>query len=447
MKEENKGTVIVSNSMQLEPEADPSDLEVEDFFIDESNDDIDPVESSDSSFDSRELSSGTSSPDSGPDSNTKILRTIFSRKTLYHVLVLFILLTIFGFLSYFDSYSDIVSKVIIILGYGFSFGYFLTAILSRFESIRNFSSSEKPTSLIVPMTFSVFFSVLIFLGLNQSYGSSLESFLKIGLIFIFILWQFAQAWWMRIPFKEFALKRMNNYPSEGNSNLGRIGNIAAPLFWSLVGLLVFYSVSTYVPSFADNFNIIFIISWVSLMVFLGLVAFYYLRKMHEDQWVNPKVASFSAFFAIGYWGFLSYHVGILLYSMFNEPSFVFDLFFMILTIMLIIYSLSVQTLRAESRHSSSSQGSTFSGRASGFMTRSNVIFYSISFTLVYGASSFFLATDSSFIGDVKNVSRLSHLIVIVSGLLVLLIVNYNLLTGRGLTTKGFIESMRTPKNN
>ena len=25
--------------------------------------------------------------------------------------------------------------------------------------------------------------------------------------------------------------------------------------------------------------------------------------------------------------------------------------------------------------------------------------------------------------------------------------HYNLLTGRGLTTKGFIESMRTPKNN
>ena len=449
MKEENKGTVIVSNSTQLEPEAEPSDLEVEDFSIDEPNadKDTDPVESSDSSLDSRELPSGTSSSESALDSNTNILRTIFSRKTLYHVLVLFILLTIFGILSYFDSYSDIVSKVIIVLGYGFSFGYLLTAILSRFESVRNFSSSEKPTSLIVPMSFSIFFSILIFVGLNQSYGSSLESFFKFGLIFIFILWQFAQAWWMRIPFKELALKRMNTYPSEGNSNLGRIGNIVAPIFWSLVGLSVFYSVSTYVPSFADNFTLIFIISWISLMVFLGLIVFYYLRKMHDNQWTNPKIASFSAFFAIGYWGFLSYHVGILLYSMFNEPSFVFDLFFMILTIMLIIYSLSVQTLRAESRHSSSSQDSTFSGRASGFMTKSNVIFYSISFTLVYGASSFFLATDSSFIGDVKNVSRLSHLIVIVSGLLVLLIVNYNLLTGRGLTTKGFIESMRTPKNN
>jgi len=81
------------------------------------------------------------------------------------------------------------------------------------------------------------------------------------------------------------------------------------------------------------------------------------------------------------------------------------------------------------------------------MTKSNVIFYSISFTLVYGASSFFLATSGSVIGNVKDVSRISHLIVIISGIIVLLLVNYNLLIGRGLITKGFIESMRTPKNN
>ena len=80
MKEENKGTVIVSNSTQLEPEAEPSVLEVEDFSIDESNadKDTDPVESSDSSLESRELPSGTSSSESALDSNTNILRTIFS---------------------------------------------------------------------------------------------------------------------------------------------------------------------------------------------------------------------------------------------------------------------------------------------------------------------------------------------------------------------------------
>ena len=252
---------------------------------------------------------------------------------------------------------------------------------------------------------------------------------------------------MRIPFKEFAIRRMNSYSSEGQSQLGKIGNILAPTFWALLGVLLFYFISTYVPSFAETFDQMFIIFWFMFMLLLGFISFYFLRKMHEDLWLNPKVASFSAFFALGYWGFLSYHAGILLYSMFNEPSFVYDLFFMIFTIMLIIYSLSVQTLRAEARRGHLSDSNHYVGKASGLMNKHNVIFYSISFTIVYGASSFFLATDSSFIGDVKNVSRLSHLIVIVSGIIVLLLVNYNLLTGKGLMTKGFIESMRTPKNN
>ena len=72
MKEENKGTVIVTNSIQLESEAESSDLEVKDFSIDESNGDkdIDPVESSDSSLGGRESPLGNSSPESELDSNT-----------------------------------------------------------------------------------------------------------------------------------------------------------------------------------------------------------------------------------------------------------------------------------------------------------------------------------------------------------------------------------------
>ena len=349
-------------------------------------------------------------------------------------------------MSYFES--EFVVEIIIVFGYGVSLGYFLTAVLNRFDEVRNLSRSEKPTSLIMPLTFSLLASSFIWAGLhNATYGSNFERALKLGFVIIFVLWQFAQAWWMRIPFKEFAIRRMNSYSSEGQSQLGKIGNIFAPAFWALLGLLLFYFISTYVPSFAETFNQMFIIFWFMFMLFLGSISFYFLRKMHEDLWLNPKVASFSAFFALGYWGFLSYHAGILLYSMFNEPSFVYDLFFMILTIMLIIYSLSVQTLRAEARRGHLSDSNHYVGKASGLMNKHNVIFYSISFTIVYGASSFFLATDSSFIGDVKNVSRLSHLIVIISGIIVLLLVNYNLLTGKGLMTKGFIESMRTPKNN
>tara|TARA_Y100001970_G_scaffold162_1_gene170 strand:+ start:845 stop:2269 length:1425 start_codon:yes stop_codon:yes gene_type:complete len=474
MKEENKGTVIVNN---LDTKEDEMDEPLDEFEIlgapDSNEEEFSEAESDDGDFDvvnqaeEKEIGQGSdndvvkdskndlqvddsfpSSDDLKPKfvSSTDIIRIIFSRKTLYHVLVLFAFLTFFGVMSYFES--DFVVEIIIVFGYGVSIGYFLTAVLNRFDEVRNLSRSEKPTSLIMPLTFSLLASSFIWAGLhNSTHGPNFERALKLGLVIIFVIWQFAQAWWMRIPFKEFAIRRMNSYSSEGQTQLGKIGNILAPAFWALMGLLLFYFISTYVPSFSETFDQMFIIFWLMFMLLLGFISFYFLRKMHDDFWLNPKVASFSAFFALGYWGFLSYHAGILLYSMFNEPSFVYDLFFMIFTIMLVIYSLSVQTLRAEARRGHLSDSNHYVGKASGLMNKHNVIFYSISFTIVYGASSFFLATDSSFIGDVKNVSRLSHLIVIVSGIIVLLLVNYNLLTGKGLMTKGFIESMRTPKNN
>ena len=88
------------------------------------------------------------------------------------------------------------------------------------------------------------------------------------------------------------------------------------------------------------------------------------------------------------------------------------------------------------------------GKAGNFITRENVIFYAISFTTAYGASNFFLAnSDASLIGGIQGVSRISHMIVILSGILVILIVNYNLLTGRGFIQEGFIDSIRNPKDN
>ena len=163
---------------------------------------------------------------------------------------------------------------------------------------------------------------------------------------------------------------------------------------------------------------------------------------------DSKIAAFSGYFALGYWGFLSYHAGVFLYSMYNDPSFLYDLVFMIITIMLVIYSLSVNVLRGEARRAHLSPTNHYIGKATGLMSRHNVIFYSISFTIAYGASNFFLATaDTSLIGGIKGVSRIAHMIVLVSGILVLLIVNYNLLTGRGLISEGFVESIRSPKHN
>jgi len=143
---------------------------------------------------------------------------------------------------------------------------------------------------------------------------------------------------------------------------------------------------------------------------------------------------------MGYWSFLAYHLGVMLYSMEKQPSFVFDLVFMIVTIMLVIYSLSAQALRSEVRKTKESKRNT--------INRHNVIFYAISFTAAYGASSFFLISSGTlFVSNIKTVGFVSHLIVIASGILVLLLVNYTALVGRGLIDKGFVESMRNPKDN
>jgi len=181
---------------------------------------------------------------------------------------------------------------------------------------------------------------------------------------------------------------------------------------------------------------------------MGSVTFYFLKNMHREFFYDSKVAAFSGYFALGYWGFLSYHAGVFLYSMYNNPSFLYDLVFMIITIMLVIYSLSANVLRGEARRAHLSPTNHYIGKATGLMSRHNVIFYSISFTIAYGASNFFLATaDTSLIGGIKGVSRIAHMIVLISGILVLLIVNYNLLTGRGLLSEGFVESIRSPKHN
>ena len=372
---------------------------------------------------------------------------LFSGETLYHVLALFIILVIFGVLSW--TQDSLASELIIIFGYGTSVGYFLTANLNRFEGVRNLSLSKSPTCLIMPGISSLLFSSIIFFGVNHvDYGENITLLLSLGLILIFGAWQFAQAWWMRVPFKEFALRKMENYPDDGSSKIGFYLNIFSPIIWAIIGLLLFYTLSLYIKSFSENFDKFFIMFWLLFMAMMASVSFYLLKKMSGSFWYNPKVASFSAFFALGYWGFLSYHAGVFLYSFSNEPSFVFDLFFMIITIILVIYSLSVQTLRTEARRAHLKDSNHYIGKATGLMGRHNVIFYAISFTVAYGASNFFLAnSDTSLIGGIKGVSRISHLIVIASGILVILIVNYNLLTGRGFISEGFVESMRNPKDN
>ena len=380
-------------------------------------------------------------------SQREIISIIFSKKTLYHVLVLFILLSFFGIISY--TKSDLASSLILIFGYGCSLGYFLTAALNRFEEVKNLSRSKSFTSLILPISLSLVCSSFFWAALNnETYGDNVERFLTWGYIIIFVIWHFAQAWWMRVPFKEIALRQMSKSQENQTTKKGIYLNTLSPIIWTGVGALCFHLVSANVTSFNDNFDSIFILFWILLMGLMGGVTFYLLKNMHKELIYDSKVAAFSGYFALGYWGFLSYHAGVFLYSMYNEPSFLYDLVFMIITIMLVIYSLSANVLRGEARRAHLTPTNHYIGKATGLMSRHNVIFYSISFTIAYGASNFFLATaDTSLIGGIKGVSRIAHMIVLISGILVLLIVNYNLLTGRGLISEGFVESIRSPKHN
>ncbi len=380
-------------------------------------------------------------------SQREIISIVFSKKTLYHVLVLFILLAFFGIISY--TKSDLASSLILIFGYGCSLGYFVTAALNRFEEVKNLSRSKSFTSLILPLSISLVFSSFFWAALNnETYGDNMERFLTWGYILIFVMWQFAQAWWMRVPFKEIALRQMSKSQENGTTKKGIILNILSPLVWTGVGVLCFSLVSKNISSFESNFDLVFILFWFLLMGMMGVITFYFLKNMHKEFLYDSKIAAFSGYFALGYWGFLSYHAGVFLYSMYNDPSFLYDLVFMVITIMLVIYSLSANVLRGEARRAHLSPTNHYIGKATGLMSRHNVIFYSISFTIAYGASNFFLATaDTSLIGGIKGVSRIAHMIVLISGILVLLIVNYNLLTGRGLISEGFVESIRSPKHN
>ena len=289
------------------------------------------------------------------------------------------------------------------------------------------------------MSLSFFISAIIYYIFEfTEYGESVRNLLSLSLIIIFILWQFAQAWWMRVPFKEFALKKMINVKGTTRSNFGRNMNAVSPFFWALIGFCIF----SILESQGAIFSIIFKIAWLVILIILGSLTFYFLNRMNSKNWSDPMVSVFSGYFAIGYWSFLAYHLGVMLYSRERQPSFVFDLVFMIITIMLVIYSLSAQTLRSEKRKSRKGSNKV------NLMNRHNVILYAISFTAAYGASSFFLASEGTYlISNIKNVGFISHLIVIVSGIVVILLANYTALVGRGLIDQGFVDSIRTPKDN
>ncbi|MDE0741241.1 MAG: hypothetical protein OSB59_01440 [Candidatus Poseidoniia archaeon] len=369
--------------------------------------------------------------------NIDILKIIFSRKTAPHVFSLSIFLISLGVFS--RSSNQLFIDLILVMGFGFSWGYLITAFLMRFEFVKGYSVGSYRKILLIPMSLSLLISFIIYYSFEfTKYGESIRYFLSLALVIIFILWQFAQAWWMRVPFKEFALKKMVKVNSKNRSSFGKYMNAVSPPFWAIIGFCIFLILESQGIVFSLTFKII----WFGMLIILGSLTFYFLNRMNSKNWSDPMISVFSGYFAIGYWSFLAYHLGVMLYSRESQPSFVFDLVFMIFTIILVIYSLSAQTLRSEKRQSKESNTKI------NLMNRHNVILYAISFTAAYGASNFFLASEgTSFVSDIRHVGFFSHLIVIVSGIVVILLANYTALVGRGLIDQGFVDSIRTPKDN
>ena len=391
----------------------------------------------------------------GGFSRLELLEIIFSRKTKLHfavllgTLILFLALSIIG--------ADWGVDLILLLGYGLPAGYLITGLLTRYEAVQELCRSDRIKSLILPLVLALVIAGGLYYAVHE-YGLDEEltederevviddrkSLLGWGLIAIFFVWQFAQAWWMRIPFREFALDRVRDIKLEGHSLMGRSLNIAGPLVWLAIGFAIFSVMSTQgwgfdTPTEAEEleadgkdaleFDNLFKAKWVGLMLALGALAFFGLYRLQREYATGRRVAVFSGYFALGYWAFLAYHGGVLLYSLAKPPSFYFDLILMTITILVVIYSLSVQALKSE-----------------GLINRHNVIFFSIAFTMVYGASSFFLtAGDDALIDDPKNVGRISHTIVLVSGILVILLTNLNFMKQEGLITGGLLVNMQKPE--
>ena len=192
--------------------------------------------------------------DTGPKiiTNFEIIQIIFSRKTAPHAMALSIFLIVLGVLS--QSSSQFLVDLILILGFGFSVGYLMTAVLMRFDFVRNFSIGDYRTILLVPLTLSLLVSLLIWyvFGFTE-YGDRLKDLLSLNLVVIFVLWQFAQAWWMRVPFKELAISRMSKVVSRDQSSFGKLANVISPLFWSIVGFGIFSFLESQGTYFSPTF--------------------------------------------------------------------------------------------------------------------------------------------------------------------------------------------------
>ncbi|PXF20100.1 MAG: hypothetical protein CXX75_01490, partial [Methanobacteriota archaeon] len=170
---------------------------------------------------------------------TELISILFSRKTKLHFMALLALLAAFMLLR------NISVDLLLMLGYGGTLGYLLTGALTRLEAVRELSRSEHPTSLALPLVLGALCAGGIFWGLrNPDWGDSLRTTLGLGMVAIFIVWQFAQAWWMRVPFREFALARVEASGADA-SRQGQLLNALSPALWMVAGFVIFIVLANY----------------------------------------------------------------------------------------------------------------------------------------------------------------------------------------------------------
>ena len=404
------------------PELDPTSADDEG-EVTESTDDGGPIEEA-----------PPTSPE--PLGRASLLRVLLARETLPHFGILALLMIIFLALSFSDNETH--GEWLMTLSLGGLGAYTVMGVVALTPLVDHLRNPR--FGWIVPLALTLILAVALrqILLVDSTTADDNRDLLALALVGLFVLWQFMQAWWMRVPFENWALKRfapsddhMESVDGAGEeadwggpvgaidrlttrmAGKGPLLNAIAPIVWAVAGLGLFellFRLDIFQPeagAFFEEYDNLFRVTWLGTMTVMGLLLMLVVRRMLRWAPDSGRVALFSGAFAFGFWVFLAYHAFALFWSLAQEPSFAFDLLFMLITILVAIYSLSSRAIST----------------AGGLIRPENVLFFGIAFGISYSGASFFLISDFGGGFDPREVGYLSHLIAGLFGALVLLLAN------------------------
>ncbi len=389
-----------------------------------------------------------------PMGKSGLFKVLLARETLPHFGILALLMVIFLVLSFSDSKDH--GDWLLTLSLGGMAAFALIAVMAltpMVDLIRN-----PRFGWVIPLALTLILAAVLrqVLLVDSEKAEDHRDLLALAMVGLFVLWHFMQAWWMRVPFENWALKRFA--PAEGGAEgaleeaeddwggpvgaidrwatrmagKGPLLNAIAPIIWAVVGLGLFellYKMEVFQPSegaFFENYDNTFRLVWLGTMTVVGLLLMLVVRRMLKWAPDSGRVALFSGAFAFGFWVFLAYHAFALFWSLAQEPSFAFDLLFMLITILVAIYSLSSRAITV----------------AGGLVRPENVLFFGIAFGISYSGANFFLISDFGGSFDPREVGYLSHLIAGLFGALVLLLANASFMNLEGHLRYGGLMGLR-----